>query len=183
MFAAQTEQDLLCRVFGNCLAGDLHRPRDRRPAVVQGRSSRAEALHLLRYDAELTREGLDALGFPKIEPETVRKLDFVDGIDDLWEVGSRSARRSSPSTSRASLRADQGGLHEPPARLVIMPFGKKKLTDGTEVDCDDIYKRLPSRRSRPLASSHTGPTRTAAAARSISTCSRTCCWRSLSSPT
>ena len=31
-----------------------------------------------------------------------------------------------------------------PARraFVIMPFGKKKLTDGTEVDCDDIYKRL-----------------------------------------
>src|SRR5215469_8658315 len=23
-----------------------------------------------------------------------------------------------------------------------MPFGKKKLLDGTEVDCDDIYKRL-----------------------------------------
>lgn len=31
-----------------------------------------------------------------------------------------------------------------PARraFVIMPFGKKKLADGTEVDCDDIYKRL-----------------------------------------
>ncbi|WP_395711768.1 tetratricopeptide repeat-containing protein [Reyranella sp.] len=26
--------------------------------------------------------------------------------------------------------------------FVIMPFGRKKLTDGTEVDCDDIYKRL-----------------------------------------
>ena len=26
--------------------------------------------------------------------------------------------------------------------FVIMPFGKKKLPDGTEVDCDDIYKRL-----------------------------------------
>jgi tetratricopeptide (TPR) repeat protein len=26
--------------------------------------------------------------------------------------------------------------------FTIMPFGKKKLPDGTEVDCDDIYKRL-----------------------------------------
>jgi hypothetical protein len=26
--------------------------------------------------------------------------------------------------------------------FVIMPFGKKKLPDGTEVDCDDVYKRL-----------------------------------------
>src|SRR5215471_16941545 len=26
--------------------------------------------------------------------------------------------------------------------FVIMPFGKKKLLDGTEVDCDDIYKQL-----------------------------------------
>jgi tetratricopeptide (TPR) repeat protein len=26
--------------------------------------------------------------------------------------------------------------------FVIMPFGRKKLADGTEVDCDDVYKRL-----------------------------------------
>src|SRR5436190_7401317 len=26
--------------------------------------------------------------------------------------------------------------------FVIMPFGRKKLPDGTEVDCDDIYERL-----------------------------------------
>lgn len=26
--------------------------------------------------------------------------------------------------------------------FVIMPFGKKKLTDGTEVDCDEIFKQL-----------------------------------------
>lgn len=26
--------------------------------------------------------------------------------------------------------------------FVIMPFGKKRLSDGTAVDCDDIYKRL-----------------------------------------
>jgi len=26
--------------------------------------------------------------------------------------------------------------------FVIMPFGRKKLADGTEVDCDDVYRRL-----------------------------------------
>ena len=40
-----------------------------------------------RYDAELSREGLDKLGCPQIEPKTVQKLDSVDGIEDLWKVG------------------------------------------------------------------------------------------------
>ena len=26
--------------------------------------------------------------------------------------------------------------------FMIMPFGKKKLPDGTVVDCNDIYERL-----------------------------------------
>ena len=45
----------------------------------------------LRYNAELTREGLDALGCRDIEPETVQQLDSIDGIPDLRRVGKKVA--------------------------------------------------------------------------------------------
>ena len=45
----------------------------------------------LRYNAELTREGLDALGCPDIEPDTVQQLDSIDGIPDLRRVGKKVA--------------------------------------------------------------------------------------------
>jgi len=92
MFAALNEQDLLCRVFGNCLAGD---PLDRElGSLMPGLGPLREDQKLftyLRYNAELTREGLDALGCTKIEPEAVQKLDSVAAIDELLAVGDAVA--------------------------------------------------------------------------------------------
>src|SRR5262245_27876884 len=89
MFAALNEQDLLCRVFGDCLAGDLL---DRELGDMKpGRGALPDDRKLftyLRYNAELTRTGLDALGCTMIEPEKVQKLDSVDGIDELLAVGN-----------------------------------------------------------------------------------------------
>jgi hypothetical protein len=45
----------------------------------------------LRYNAELTRQGLDALGCRDIEPSSVQKMDSIDGIPDLRRVGRRVA--------------------------------------------------------------------------------------------
>ncbi len=92
MFAALNEQDLLCRVFGDCRAGDAI---DREVGDLAGSAGplqRDQKLFVyLRYNAELTREGLDALGCHDIEPETVQKLDSIDGIPDLRRVGKRAA--------------------------------------------------------------------------------------------
>lgn len=94
MFAALNEQDLLCRVFGDCRAGD---PLDRELGDLIGSSgplSGAERLFTyVRYNAELTRDGLDALGCQTIEPEAVQRLDAVDGIPDLRKVGKEVAAR------------------------------------------------------------------------------------------
>lgn len=94
MFAALNEQDLLCRVFGDCRAGD---PIDRELGDLIGSSgplSGAERLFTyVRYNAELTRDGLDALGCQTIEPEIVQRLDAVDGIPDLRRVGKAVADR------------------------------------------------------------------------------------------
>jgi len=88
MFAALNEQDVLCRVFGDCLAGD---PLDRELGSLMpgvGALSEGEKLFTyVRYNAELTREGLDAIGCKDILPEAVQKLDSIDGISDLLAVG------------------------------------------------------------------------------------------------
>ena len=94
MFAALNEQDLLCRIFGDCRAGD---PVDREVGDLIGSAgplTRAQRLFTyIRYNAELTREGLDALGCQNVEPEKVQKLDSVDGIPDLRRVGRQVAAR------------------------------------------------------------------------------------------
>jgi hypothetical protein len=92
MFAALNEQDLLCRVFGDCRAGDQI---DRELGDLVGSAGPFAAQQKLfcyaRYNAELTREGLDALGCGDVEPAVVQKLDSIDGIPDLRKVGKKVA--------------------------------------------------------------------------------------------
>ncbi len=86
MFAALNEQDLLCRVFGKCLAGD---PLDREVGDLMGVAGPVgqKLFTYLRYNAELTPEGLNALDLPDIEPKNVQKLDSIDYIPDLQRIG------------------------------------------------------------------------------------------------
>jgi hypothetical protein len=86
MYAALNEQDFLCRTFGNCLAGD---PLDREVGDMIGKKGPVvqKLFTYLRYNAELTREGLNALGLSDIEPEDVQKLDSTDHIKELQRVG------------------------------------------------------------------------------------------------
>jgi uncharacterized protein len=92
MFAALNEQDLLCRMFGDCRAGDAL---DREVGDLVGSAGplqREQKLFTyLRYNAELTREGLDAIGCRDIKPETVQQLDSIDGVPDLRRVGKEVA--------------------------------------------------------------------------------------------
>jgi hypothetical protein len=92
MFAALNEQDLLCRVFGQCLAGD---PIDREVGDLIGSSgplAQSEKLFTyVRYNADLSPQGLEALGLGTIKPEKVQKLDAVDALDDLRRIGSAAA--------------------------------------------------------------------------------------------
>lgn len=94
MYAASNEQDLLCRVFGDCRVGDqidrevedlIDRESTAPSASVPG--LRPKLFTYLRYNAELSRPGLNALGLPKVEPKQVQTLDAVDRIPELQEVG------------------------------------------------------------------------------------------------
>jgi hypothetical protein len=43
----------------------------------------------LRYNAELTREGLDDLGLHDVQPGRVQRLDSIEHIEELQQVGRR----------------------------------------------------------------------------------------------
>ena len=47
----------------------------------------------LRYNAELTREGLATLGLPQIKPQDVQQMDSVDHVLELQQVGAAVAQR------------------------------------------------------------------------------------------
>ena len=91
MFAALNEQDLLCRVFGKCLEGD---PLDREVGDLKGAKGPVgqKLFTYLRYNAELTPDGLKALDLSGIEPKNVQKLDSIDHIPDLQRIGKAVGR-------------------------------------------------------------------------------------------
>jgi uncharacterized protein len=95
MFAASNEQDFLCRIFGKTLCGD---PLDREVGDLIGPANplpsgrvpgpmQPKLFTYMRYNAELTKAGLTALGLPDIVPEHVQKMDSVDHIGELQQVG------------------------------------------------------------------------------------------------
>lgn len=86
MFAALNEQDFLCRVFGKCLAGD---PLDREVGDLIGEQGPVspKLFTYLRYNAELSEDGLAALGLSQIKAEDVQQLDSTDHIEALQKVG------------------------------------------------------------------------------------------------
>lgn len=63
-------------------------------SLVTSRTVRASSSRLfgyVRYNAELTREGLDHLGLSDVRPEDVQRLDSVEQIGDLRRIGMSAA--------------------------------------------------------------------------------------------
>jgi uncharacterized protein len=92
MFAAQNEQDFLCRVFGKCLVGNSI---DREIGDMIGKNGpvNPKLFTYLRYNADLSREGLDALGLHHIKTENVQPMDSIEHIEELQQVGEGIGRR------------------------------------------------------------------------------------------
>jgi hypothetical protein len=105
MYAALNEQDLLCRVFGRCRHGAEI---DREVGdLITGEGLLDRRLFTyVRYNAELSRAGLDDLGLRDVEPENVQKLDSVQHIGDLRRVGQAAARNITPQHFAGFLQAE-----------------------------------------------------------------------------
>lgn len=93
MYAALNEQDTLCRVFGKCLAGDKLDREVGDLIGTKGPVGPGKLFTYMRYNAELSREGLDDLGLADIKPEDVQKLDSVAHIAELQRVGRAVAKK------------------------------------------------------------------------------------------
>jgi uncharacterized protein len=92
IFAAATEQDMLCRVFGRCRFGA---PIDREiGALLDDRPGKA--FTYVRYNPDLSAEGLDALGLGAIPPRNVQRLDSVLHVEAMQAVGRAYARQVAP---------------------------------------------------------------------------------------
>jgi hypothetical protein len=90
MAAALHEQDFLCRVFGDCRVGGVL---DREVGDMIGTRGPVtpKLFTYLRYNADLSRGGLDALGLSGIDPEDVQRMDSIDHVDELSQVGKQVA--------------------------------------------------------------------------------------------
>jgi Patatin-like phospholipase len=95
MFAALNEQDLLCRVFGNCRHGGAL-DREIGALMPQNEPVLPKLFSYARYNAELTDKGLADLGVSGIRPEEVQQMDSLDHMADLTEIGRAVGARVAP---------------------------------------------------------------------------------------
>src|SRR5204862_4265555 len=86
------EHDLLGRIFGKCPAGDTM---DHEIGSVIGQviSDVRKSFTYARYNAELSREGFDALGLEHIDPRHVQQIDSVDHVGEMQKVGQMLAQQ------------------------------------------------------------------------------------------
>lgn len=110
MYGIQVDQDISCRTVGRCTYGshlDLE-ILDLVPRQVVGGGTleqhyAAPAIPLstdlgrrflyARYSADLSRTGLDKLGFQRVDAASIQKMDAVENIETLLEIG-RAAGKS-----------------------------------------------------------------------------------------
>jgi len=88
MFAALNEQDMLCRIFGDCRHGE---PLDREIEDLRGAEGPADPklFTYLRYNAELSRDWLDGHDLADIHPRDVQRLDSTKHMSELRLVGEK----------------------------------------------------------------------------------------------
>lgn len=103
MLAALNEQDLLCRVFGECRHGD---ELDREVGTLIDKQGPVDPklFSYVRYNAELTAEWLGAHGLGHINPRDVQRLDSTSHMDELQEVGRKVAQQVRPEHFDGFLR-------------------------------------------------------------------------------
>jgi hypothetical protein len=113
MYGIQVDQDVNCRIVGRCVYGaHLDReildlvPRQTMPGMTMEEEYKASETPLskdlgrqflyARYNADLSRDGLNRLGFPKIDPVHIQKLDAVENINALLEIGQAVGKNVMP---------------------------------------------------------------------------------------
>jgi len=98
MNAASAGWDMACRTMGACRYGE---PIDREfgallsgPPALTPNATVPKLFTYMRYNPELSAEGLAALGLGGIKPADVQQLDSIDHMGDMQKVGVAYARKA-----------------------------------------------------------------------------------------
>lgn len=100
MSQASVDQDVSCRIIGRCTYGgiidrELHDLTPVDPDIpdcpLSVEQDTGKAFLYVRYNAELTPTGLEELGLGGIDADRVRKMDDVDNVDELAQIGDALA--------------------------------------------------------------------------------------------
>jgi len=91
MFAAQVEQDMLCRVFGKTRSGEQL---DSELGDLVGNAAplASKLFSYVRYNVDISRQGLDRLGLKGIDESAVQPFD-VAHLGEVQQVGKVAADR------------------------------------------------------------------------------------------
>ena len=94
MNAAQYQQDMLCRIFGDCRAGHTL---DSEIGALQGASATGcvpeKLFTYIRYNIDISDEGFQRAGISGHRPDDIKHLDAVEKMDALQEIGKAIAER------------------------------------------------------------------------------------------
>jgi hypothetical protein len=103
MGGAAIDQDINCRAIGRCVFGEqIDReigdmiPRQGDPlkgSTVPLEQDCGRQFLYARYNPDVSRDGLDALGLHKIDPDHVQALDQIQYIGEMQSVGREYAAR------------------------------------------------------------------------------------------
>jgi hypothetical protein len=108
MYSMLVDQDISCRTVGRCtFGGELDRelldlvPRSVTPEMPRNQCYAAPKIPLskdlgrsflyARYNANLSRAGLDAMGFSNVNPDEIQRMDCPNNIPTLLEIGKAAA--------------------------------------------------------------------------------------------
>lgn len=89
MLASANQQDMLCRAFGKCVAGD---PLDSELGDMIGLQHSAPLFTYARYNVDLTSQGLASIGCEELIGRNLHRLDATDLIHDMQTVGRAVAK-------------------------------------------------------------------------------------------
>jgi len=103
MGGAAIDQDINCRAIGRCVfgapvdreIGDMipRRPDPLKGDVIPLEEDRGRQFLYARYNPDVSREGLDALGLNEIDPDHVQALDQIEYIKEMQSVGRAYAAK------------------------------------------------------------------------------------------
>ena len=94
MYAMQIDQDINCRTVGRCIYGapidremDDMIPLDSNGKILPLTSDANRHFSYIRYNADLSWQGLEKLNLKHIDSDEIREMDAVKNIKQLREVG------------------------------------------------------------------------------------------------